>query len=83
MGYGHFSTDSKDKERTETEMFGMTRSEIYTLVKHNFMLSPKEMIVASLMSDMQHEVEHDMINKEQIRQKLNLFKYILLTNFNE
>lgn len=66
----------------ENEMFGMTRSEIFTSIQEQLTISSKEMIVASAMSDIQEELLHHGLDKEVLRKKLNVLKYILFTDFN-
>ena len=62
----------------EKNCYGMTEADIREDYMNSITakFSGNEMVVMSLLSDIQHMVEYDM-SKEQIRKQLNVAKFIL------
>jgi hypothetical protein len=62
----------------EKQCYGMSESNIREEYMNSLTakFSGNEMVVMSLLSDIQHMVEYDM-SKEQIRKQLNVAKFIL------
>lgn len=62
----------------EKQCYGMSESNIREEYMNSLTarLSGNEMVVMSLLSDIQHMVEYNM-SKEQIRKQLNVAKFII------
>lgn len=62
----------------EKQCYGMSESDIREEYMNSLTarLSGNEMVVMSLLSDIQHMVEYNM-SKEQIRKQLNVAKFII------
>lgn len=65
------------QRQREISMYGVTEANLRASIENSitFKLSGAEMIVASLMSDAQEEIEHGM--DEAARQTLNRAKFVL------
>jgi hypothetical protein len=57
----------------QIKMFGMTKEEIHQMMDEQIML---DMLPLSIASDIQHLLEHGA-DKEEIRQMLNVQKYVM------
>ena len=76
-------TDSLEKTNREIEMFGRTIEDIKSSMASWVKLTGEKAAVASMLSDMQEELTHDNLDKEAMRQKMNVMKYILFTDINK
>lgn len=70
--------NGKTMTEFEKNCYGMTEEDIREDYMNSLTakFSGNEMVVMSLLSDIQHMVEYDM-SKEQIRKQLNVAKFIL------
>lgn len=70
------TTKTAEQTQQAISMFGMDYDAIEALTQQ-FIIPDNFMIGMSIASDMQEEIEHDLLTKEQMRQKLNLIKYFM------
>jgi len=70
----------KEQIEWQKQAYGMTWEEVEYQVPEHCRQSPYDCnsVAISMLSDLQHEIEHDILSKEKMNQKINIIKKFIM-----